>query len=69
MALRFTGINKKGEVTLYAHIASKATHRSVSYSALIGGKDFSLKLDKAAAVISELEADFSEVSPGLLMTK
>jgi nicotinate dehydrogenase subunit B len=32
------------------NITSKATHRSVSYSALIGGKNFSLKLDKAAAV-------------------
>ena len=31
-------------------ITSKATHRSVSYSALIGGRNFSLKVDKAAAV-------------------
>jgi nicotinate dehydrogenase subunit B len=31
-------------------ITSKATHGSVSYSALIGGKTFSLKVDKAAAV-------------------
>ena len=31
-------------------ITSKATHRSVSYGALIGGKSFSLKVDKAAAV-------------------
>jgi nicotinate dehydrogenase subunit B len=31
-------------------ITSKATHRSVSYGALIGGKNFSLKVDKAAAV-------------------
>jgi CO/xanthine dehydrogenase Mo-binding subunit len=29
-------------------ITSKTTHRSVSYSALIGGKNFSLKVDKAA---------------------
>jgi len=31
-------------------ITSKATRRSVSYSALIGGRNFSLKVDKAAAV-------------------
>jgi nicotinate dehydrogenase subunit B len=31
-------------------ITSKATHRSVSYGALIGGKNFSLQVDKAAAV-------------------
>jgi nicotinate dehydrogenase subunit B len=31
-------------------ITSKATHRSVSYGTLIGGKNFSLKVDKAAAV-------------------
>jgi nicotinate dehydrogenase subunit B len=33
-----------------AKITSKATHGSVSYSALIGGRNFSLKVDKAAAV-------------------
>ena len=31
-------------------ITSTATHRSISYGALIGGKNFSLKVDKAAAV-------------------
>jgi nicotinate dehydrogenase subunit B len=31
-------------------ITSQATHRSVSYSALIGGKHLSLKVDKAAVV-------------------
>jgi CO/xanthine dehydrogenase Mo-binding subunit len=31
-------------------VTSKATHRSVSYGALIGGKNFSLKVDVAAAV-------------------
>jgi len=31
-------------------ITSKATRRSVSYSALIGGRNFSLKVDKSAAV-------------------
>ena len=31
-------------------ITSNATHRSVSYSTLIGGKNFSLKVDRAAAV-------------------
>jgi CO/xanthine dehydrogenase Mo-binding subunit len=31
-------------------ITSNATHRSVSYGTLIGGKNFSLKVDKAAAV-------------------
>jgi nicotinate dehydrogenase subunit B len=31
-------------------ITSKATHRSVSYGALVGGKSFSLKVDEAAAV-------------------
>jgi CO/xanthine dehydrogenase Mo-binding subunit len=31
-------------------ITSKSTHRSVSYGALIGGKSFSLKVDKTAAL-------------------
>lgn len=31
-------------------ITSKSTHRSVSYGALIGGKRFSLKVDKTAAI-------------------
>jgi nicotinate dehydrogenase subunit B len=31
-------------------ITSKATHRSISYGALIGGKNFSLQIDKAAPV-------------------
>jgi nicotinate dehydrogenase subunit B len=50
MAAKKLKVESSDLVVSDGKITSKATHRSVSYRALIGGQNFSLKVDGAAAV-------------------